>query len=82
MKKEPGRVRYVAFEGDVFASVDDLIEQMEVFEKISIEKKLSAISVFNRLKGCFNSILATNKRQIPEATGNFKKLWNDKGSIN
>ena len=82
MKKEPGRVRHVIFEEEVFVSAEDLIDQLEVFEKVAIKNKLSAKSAYNLLRGFLNTILASAKRRIPGATGNFKKLWSDKGSIN
>ena len=82
MKKEPGRVRHVTFESETFVSVNDIIDQLSVFEKEGIKKNMSITSTFNLFRGFLRTILASTKRQIPGATGNFKNLWSDKGCIN
>ena len=82
MKKEPGRVRHVTFEDETFVSVDDIIDQLKIFEEESVKRNMSVTSTFNLFKRFLRTILASTKRQIPGAKGDFKRLWSDKGCIN
>ena len=68
MKKHSGRVRWVKFEGDCYASVEDIIETFE---------KHNNHPIVTRIIDYFKSLRIDFKNSVRDMPDEMKKDWSD-----